>query len=82
MIFKIQDYEIATPSRSGFQKNEEEYIVPIKWWRKWCDYVNIEAKNYSELAKIFSKTHNYISDSEEVKKLTEQESNGTGIERN
>ena len=28
---------------------KELFIVPANWWRKWCDFVNVEYATYSKL---------------------------------
>jgi hypothetical protein len=26
------------------------YVIPLTWWRKWCDYVNVEFKQLKDYA--------------------------------
>ncbi|CAI2361057.1 unnamed protein product [Moneuplotes crassus] len=29
----------------------EQYVVPSTWWRKWCDFINIEYNTFEKLSK-------------------------------
>ena len=52
IIFK-NCFSIATPIYSN--SNNYDRVVPAKWWKEWCDYVNIEFRTLRDHFEQVSK---------------------------
>lgn len=37
--------------KENLEIDQELYVVPSAWWRKWCDFINVEYNTYEKLMK-------------------------------
>jgi hypothetical protein len=48
--------------RSLIDTTDQLYIVPAKWWRQWCDFINVEYNTYDKLTEDqLKQTHKHDS---------------------